>query len=83
MKKLKVDETTNKIAGNHELLEETCSSTIVSQMPQMPKLLNNKELFNSVFISAPSRKRCLIRYLLHHFFGILRYGNVIAVSEFK
>ena len=42
MKKLKVDETTNKIAGNHELLEETCSSTIVSQMPQMPKLLNNK-----------------------------------------
>ncbi len=59
MKKLKVDETTNKIAGNHELLEETCSSTIVSQMPQMPKLLNNKELFNSVFISAPSQKKVL------------------------
>lgn len=56
MKKLKVDETTNKIAGNHELLEETCSSTIVSQMP---KLLNNKEFFNSVFISAPSQKKVL------------------------
>lgn len=54
--KLKVDETTNKIAGNHGLLEETCSRMIVSQMP---KLLNKKEIFNSVFISAPSQKKVL------------------------
>ena len=41
--KLKVDETTNKIAGNHGLLEETCSRMIVSQMP---KLLNKKEILS-------------------------------------